>query len=79
MNRLIMALVGLVIIAIGAALVAGIFTQTTVTENKETKVVPGVIPIVLPSDVMGFPTFGIGAVIALIGVAVVFIGFKFGY
>jgi len=74
-----MVFIGLLVVAIGAGLIAGIVTQKTVTENKQTTTQPGIIPIVLPTEMMGFPTLGIGGVIALIGVAVIFVGFKFGF
>ncbi|MDD5181881.1 MAG: hypothetical protein PHC66_01770 [Candidatus Nanoarchaeia archaeon] len=69
-------LIGIVILAIGAALVVGVLTQTTTTDSK-TKVTttnPGIIPIVLPGSIAGIPMVGLAGAIALIGVGVLFWG-----
>ena len=67
-------LVGLIILAIGATLAVAVFTQGTDAETGEAT--PGIIPLTLPNEAFGIPMVGIGAAITLIGVGVVFWGFK---
>lgn len=70
-------LIGLVVLAIGAALVIGVMTQTTtIDKNKVAITNPGVIPFVLPDSVFGFPLVAIGGLIALIGAGITIFGFN---
>ncbi len=70
-------LIGIVILAIGAALVVGVLTQTTTTDSKtkQTVTTPGILPIALPGNIAGVPILGIAGAIALIGVGVTIWGF----
>ena len=77
MRKFVVIPIGLLILAIGVAIAVGVFTQTTNAETGATT--PGIIPIALPTALFGFPMIAIAGVIALIGIAVVIVGWKFGF
>jgi len=65
-------LIGLVVLAIGAALTVGVITQSGTPGNMTT----GIVPIEMPTEIFGFPAIAIGGVLALVGVGVTILGFN---
>ena len=76
-NRFAAVFIGIIIIAVGVASAAALFTQSVDAETGA--VTPGILPIALPTELFGFPIIIFSAVIALIGLGVIFFGWQFGY
>ena len=76
--RIEIMLIGIVVLVIGAALVAGVLTQTTTIDSKtkqETST-PGLLPITLPTTLAGFPMVVIAGILAVLGIVVTIVGFN---
>lgn len=80
-NRMLAVLIGIVVIALGAAVLVGLFTQTTTmdTKTKMSVTTPGVLPVVIPAVLFGISTMLIAGIIVAIGLAVIVFGWQFGY